>query len=467
MHWGGDLELSTSAPHDKEAEEAVLAALMITDNEEDIAAIFGLLKPEDFFLEQHRWVFEAARDRWAANDAINLLTVANTLSHTQQGARGGESRLESIGGREFLADIIRLLPSPIGVMFYANIVWQESQKRQLIHKAHGIIEIARKGNRPFSEIKGAALDSLFSLGGGEEDESKGGPIGDLMMQGLLGYLVERFENPAGQQGISTGIPNLDRRINGLEPATTYSISAPSSLGKSFLTMYWAWKAAEAGYKVVYFSTEMSKEMIGFRFTCMIAGLDGMVERRRHPRGFTDEEIYDLNQAAGHLASLPISLYPRYSPPMSYIKGVLRRERARGDIGLIILDGLHSMEFTNVHRRDIELGQMASELNQFSQEFNCPVAYVVHQNRNEAGGDMLNKIRDSANIGDRAAVSIFLKPMSSDWEKELSADEARARSDVPGWCNVHLSLAKVRNGTTGVVPVRLSWRSGGRWAAVES
>ncbi|MEO9256308.1 MAG: DnaB-like helicase N-terminal domain-containing protein, partial [Tepidiformaceae bacterium] len=65
-------------PHDIEAEEAVIAALMV--DAQAILAVHPILKPHDFFREKNGWIFEACVALWNRDEAINQITVAHELS---------------------------------------------------------------------------------------------------------------------------------------------------------------------------------------------------------------------------------------------------------------------------------------------------------------------------------------------------------------------------------------------------
>ena len=97
-------------PHDIEAEEAVVASLLV--DTEAIFHVTPILKASDFFREKNGWVYEACLELWQRDEAINQITVAHELSRKE--------RLEEAGGQTYLADIIRALPTSIGVEFYAQ-----------------------------------------------------------------------------------------------------------------------------------------------------------------------------------------------------------------------------------------------------------------------------------------------------------------------------------------------------------
>src|SRR3990170_4697654 len=106
-------------PHDTEAEEAVIASLLV--DPEAVYRIAPILKPEDFFREKNAWAFEACLAIWERNQSLNQITVAHEL------ARRG--RLEEIGGAAYLSRLVIELPTSVGVWDYARIVQRDSSHR--------------------------------------------------------------------------------------------------------------------------------------------------------------------------------------------------------------------------------------------------------------------------------------------------------------------------------------------------
>ena len=119
-------------PHDIEAEEAVIASLMV--DPQAMLAVQGIVKAADFFREKHGWVYDACLALWNRDEVVNQITVAHELA--------SRDRLEEVGGQVFLADVIRRLPTSLGAEFYARIVKRDSTYRGLIHAPTGIPQMA-------------------------------------------------------------------------------------------------------------------------------------------------------------------------------------------------------------------------------------------------------------------------------------------------------------------------------------
>ena len=144
-------------PHDVEAEEAVIAALLV--DSEAIFRISNMLKPEHFYREKNAWIYEAALNLWDRDEAINQITVAHELAR--------QNRLEEAGGQTYLGDIIRQLPTSVGVEFYAQIVKRDSIYRGLISAGADIVQLAYEAPADIESVLDRSEGLLQRLRGGE------------------------------------------------------------------------------------------------------------------------------------------------------------------------------------------------------------------------------------------------------------------------------------------------------------
>lgn len=219
-------------PHDIEAEEAVVASLLV-DNEA-VFHVAPILKPYDFFREKNGWIYEACLDLWNRDEAINQITVAHELARKE--------RLEEAGGQTYLADTIRRLPTSLGVEFYAQIVKRDSTYRGLIHAATGILQMAYEAPAEIESVFGRAEDLLQRLRGGEN-------FRDFVhiAQLLTAYLDEDIEAIERRElaAIKTGYSDLDVLLGGLKRSDLVIIGARPSVGKSSFALGIARNAAVA------------------------------------------------------------------------------------------------------------------------------------------------------------------------------------------------------------------------------
>src|SRR3954453_4550022 len=111
-------------PHNLEAEQSVLGAIMLSDR-----SMYGLvieegLRPEDFYRDQHRLVYGAMLELYEASQGIDAVTV--TEPPRQQG------HLEDAGGEPAIHALAGSVPAAGNVRHYAQIVKDNALLRRLL-----------------------------------------------------------------------------------------------------------------------------------------------------------------------------------------------------------------------------------------------------------------------------------------------------------------------------------------------
>jgi replicative DNA helicase len=156
--------LERALPHNLEAERSILGAVLI-DNHALNAAV-EKLQPADFFLDSHRRIFERMIRLSETQQAIDLITLSETLG------RSGE--LDAAGGPAYLAQLLDGVPRVSNVDHYARIVKEKSVLRGLIHATAAIQEQALEAGEEADAILDRAESMIFELA---EERVRTGLIG--------------------------------------------------------------------------------------------------------------------------------------------------------------------------------------------------------------------------------------------------------------------------------------------------
>ena len=99
-------------PHSIEAEEAVLGSLLI--DPDAILEVASFLKPDAFYREQNRWVYEAILDLHNREEPLDFVTLTESLRQREQ--------LEDVGGEAYLISLLNAVPTSINARSYGRIV---------------------------------------------------------------------------------------------------------------------------------------------------------------------------------------------------------------------------------------------------------------------------------------------------------------------------------------------------------
>src|SRR3970282_830644 len=237
-------------PHNLDPERSVLGAVLLDNHTLDAA--IEKLKPEDFFLDQHRRVFQQMIVLGEAQQAIDLGTL------TEQLHRQGD--LEVAGGTAYLAQLVDGVPRISNIEHYARIVKEKSMLRGLIHQTHAIQQQAFEAEEETDTSVNNTESSIFQLA---EERVRAGLIGAReLVQKNIGRLEQIFKEGKRITRLSTGYAQLDNLTSGRHPSELIILAARPSMGKTALALNLVENVAirreEKPAPVAVFSLEMSK-----------------------------------------------------------------------------------------------------------------------------------------------------------------------------------------------------------------
>ena len=438
-------------PHDVEAEEAIIAALLV--DPEAIYRVTPILKGEDFFREKNAWIYEAAVMLWGRDEAINQITIAHELAR--------QDRLEAVGGQTYLADIIRQLPTSVGVEFYAQIVKRDSTYRGLINAATGILQLAYEAPADLDRVFSRSEELIQRLRSGES-------FRDFVhiSQLLQAYLEEDAEAVERRElaAIQTGYSDLDHLLGGLKRSDLVIIGARPSVGKSSFALGIARNAAlSLGANVAFFSLEMSAEQLAIRLLSAESGVDST---RLRLGGQTEAEERRIIRATGELAEANIWFDDSPVLSVAELRSKVRRLAGTHGIDLVVIDYLQLMQsdqgWTGRENRVQEISYISRTLKGLARELNVPVIALAQLSRaietRHPRVPLLSDLRDSGSIEQDADVVIFLsREEMYVTPEQWAADHPELPESAYPRGVAQVIVAKHRNGPTGTVELRFRQR----------
>jgi replicative DNA helicase len=426
-------------PHNIEAEEAVIASLLV--DPEAIIKTTIFLKPEAFYREKNQWLYEACLSLYERNEAINQITVAQEL--TRQG------KLEEVGGVAYLSHLVSVLPTSVHVEYYAQIVHRLAVMRRLISAAGQIAAIGYEAGPDVDVALDKAEDVLFRLRRGES------PRDFVHIRRVLEQYFEdsSFAAPPPAEGrpshVLSGFVALDELLGGLQRSDMIVLGARPSLGKSSLALSIARNAAvEQRAQVAIFSLEMAKEQLVQRLLSSEAEVDS--KRVRLGR-YTAAEEKRIMESAGVLAEAPI--YIDDSPALKVIemRSKARRLHYERGIDLIIVDYLQLIRGDGrIESKVQEISEISRSLKALARELNTPVLAVSQLSRaaelRPSHIPLLSDLRESGSIEQDADVVLFIHRDEVYYTPEAWERSNPDKSYPKGIANI--IVAKHRNGPIG-------------------
>lgn len=207
-------------PHNLQAEESVLGALMLSREAIGLVGEAGL-GPRDFYNPAHQHIFDAIRSLYSGSSPVDVVTVADELRR--------HNLLDQVGGIERLNELQNMTPSVSGAEHYAKIVMDTALLRRLIHTAGEITDIAFGEPDDVTKAVDLAESKMFEVAEDRVTDSTR-PIQDLLNL-TMDQLEENFERGDTITGFATGYDDLDELLSGLQPSTLNVVGARPAMGK--------------------------------------------------------------------------------------------------------------------------------------------------------------------------------------------------------------------------------------------
>jgi replicative DNA helicase len=427
-----DTTLERPLPQNLEAERSILGAVLL-DNHALNAAV-QILRCEDFFLSQHRHIFERMLQLSEKQQAIDTITLMEDLS------RRGE--LEAAGGVAYLSQLADGLPRVTNVEHYSRIVKEKSILRGLIHSTAAIQEQAFASGEDADVILDRAESKIFQLA---EDRVKAGLIGvkDLVKDGFE-RLEKIFSEGRRITGLATGYAGLDNETAGLQPSELIILAARPSMGKTALALNIAENVGLRQRKpVAIFSLEMSKESLLLRLLASEARVDAHKFRTGH---MSRDDWGKVTTALANLGEAPIWIDDSASSTVLEMGAKARRLKRDRGLSLVIVDYLQLVVPSGGGRqtnRQEEVSGMSRALKALAKELKVPIMVLSQLTRapeREERKPQLADLRESGAIEQDADVVLFIN--RPNFYKTDLPEEDRAKTE--------LIVAKQRNGPTGTL-----------------
>ena len=430
-------------PHDIQAEESVVASIMVDD--EAINKVAPILEARDFFRETTAWTYDACRALWERNESINQITVAHELDR-----RG---RLEDVGGLSFLSDLVLNLPTPVGVEHYAGIVKRDATYRKMISVAMNIAQVAYQGGPELDEALHKAEQLVYGL-------RSDGKSSDFVH--IREYLDPYLDPPDHDEfspyggHVLTGLSDLDKLLGGLNPSDLFIVAARTGVGKTALMLNFARNAAIASHaKVAVFSLEMAGEQLAQR----LLASESRIDSARLRLGLLSEvEESRMMHAHGVLSQAEIYVDDSAGLQIPELRAKCQRLQRDHGLDLVLVDYLQLIQGSRNENRVQEISHITRSLKQMARELNVPVVAGSQLSRapeqRQPHIPMLSDLRESGSIEQDADIVLFIYRediyMRRDEWEALHPDTAR--EPYPAG-KAQLIIAKHRNGPTGIVEVR--------------
>ena len=389
--------LAKQPPHSLEAEQSVLGAILI--DSQCITEVVGIVKPEDFYLQQNREIYEAIYTMFNYSQTIDPVTVLDKLR---------ELGYYHDNSRDYILQLMEITPTAANVVRYAGIVRDKAMLRGLGEAGTDIVEMVSEQVGTPSEMLETAEKKIYALRKGERGDSLE-HIGTIMVK-VFDHLTELSQSDSAIPGLSSGLRDLDMKINGLNKSDLILVAARPAMGKSAFALNLGVNVAKKYKKTVaIFNLEMSREQLALR----LLASESFIDMSKLATGkLSEEEWGKLCMASAGLSQTDIRIDDNPSVTVADINAKCRR---LDNLGLVVIDYLQLMQGSgygkNNENRVVVGREISRSLKIMAKELNVPVVCLSQLSRAvESRTDkrpILSDLRESGAIEQDADSVMFL------------------------------------------------------------
>lgn len=415
-------------PHSIESEMALLGAILV-----DPIVINSLkdLAKVDFFQVHCGLIFESLQELNREGSSIDLVTLGDKLET--------KGLLDSVGGAEFIVNLINACPTALHAPEYAKKIKQYSIRRQVINSAGKIAQAAydKQADDDLDGMLSKVQAELQAINMARREQGLR-HIKDIA-QDYYDDLDARQNKP--KQAMDTGLADVDAVLGGMQPGDFVVVGGRPGMGKTAFALTVLLNVAKTGKSVALFSLEMTAPQVLER---LISHECGVPVSRLRKAELKDEEWPLFLNTVADLAQLNIYISEQSASTVNYIRSESVNIQQTAGLDLVVVDYLQLMECHGVKDRQEQIAIISRTMKALAKELNVRMMALSQLNRAVESRTnkrpALSDLRESGNIEQDADVVLFL------YRDEVYNED----TSKPNVCEV--IAAKHRHGSIGVAEI---------------
>ena len=438
----GANEMGKLPPQAQELEDSVLGALMI--EKEAFGTVADLLRPEVFYKDQNRLVFEAIRELAVNDQPIDILSVGEKLK--------SKGTLEKAGGAVYLADLTRRVASTAHLHYHAEIIAKKATARDLISMAAQIEEKAFDETQDIDDLMQEAEAGIFEIT--QRSQKRSVTQVDSVIEEAFARMEKAAKNTGNISGIPSGFHALDKITSGWQTPDLIIIAARPAMGKTAFVLSMAKNiAVDRGIPTAIFSLEMSNVQLVNRMIMNVCELEG---DKIKTGKMSKEDKLRLNTKINIMKGKPLYMDDTPSLSIYELRSKARKLVNEHGVKLIIIDYLQLMnaQGSSFGSREQEVSIISRGLKGLAKELDIPIIALSQLNRGveartgiEGKTPQLSDLRESGAIEQDADMVCFIhRP-----EYYRIFNDEKSGKDLRGLAQI--IVAKHRNGATDSIWLR--------------
>src|ERR1700709_1680198 len=457
-----------SAPHNIEAEQALLGAILV--NNDAFYRVSDFLEPKHYFEPIHQTIYETA------GSLIRMGKVATPV--TLKTFVPAETDIGGMTVGQYLARLAAEATTIINAQDYGRTVYELAVRRNLIRIGEDMVNVAFDAPVDFApreQIEDAER-KLYEIAETGRFGSGFARFADALTT-AVDMAARPYQRDGKLSGLSTGLKDLDAKMGGLQSSDLIIVAGRPGMGKTALATNIAYNIARAhrgetrpdghiatvdGGIVGFFSLEMSAEQLATRIIAERTGIPSSHIRRG---GITEADFETIKDVSIELQVLPFYVDETGGLSIAQLCARARRLKRQKGLDVIVIDYIQLLSGSarkSNESRVQEVTEITTGLKALAKELNVPVVALSQLSRQVENRDdkhpQLSDLRESGSIEQDADVVLFVfreeyylsnkepRPGTEEHGKwQIEMDNAHGRAEV--------IIAKQRHGPTGTVPLQ--------------
>ncbi len=456
------------APHNIEAEQALLGAILLNNAAYD--RVMDFLEPDHFFEPIHQRIYECVGQLIRSTKLASPITVKTFFED--------EVVVDGVTVQQYLARLSASATTVINASDYGRAIFDLATRRGLIMIGEDLVINAYDApvDLPPSEQIEVAESRLYEIA--EKGQYGGGFYTfKTALTDAIDMAGKAYKRDGGLSGIATGLSDIDFKLGGLQASDLIIVAGRPSMGKTALATNIAFEIARAhqfevkadgkqetinGGVVGFFSLEMSSEQLATRILAEQSGIPSEMIRRGK---ITDSDFQRLVAVSRDLQSIPLYIDHTGGITIAQLAARARRLQRQHGLDLIVVDYLQLLRGSHkraAEGRVQEVSEITTSLKALAKELNVPILALSQLSRQVENRDdkrpQLSDLRESGSIEQDADVVMFVFREEYYVERreprEGTTEHLEWQSEME---NVHglaeLIIGKQRHGPTGTVKLQ--------------
>jgi replicative DNA helicase len=457
-----------SAPHNIEAEQALLGAILV--NNEALYRVTDFLEPQHFFEPIHQQTYDVARSLIRTGKLASPVTLKTFLP--------AEIDIAGLTLAQYLARLAAEATTIINAVDYGRTIYDLAIRRELINIGEDMVNVAFDAPVDFAprdQIEDAErrlyeLAEIGRYGGGFQKF-------ETALTTAVDMAARAYQREGKLSGLATGLKDLDAKMGGLQASDLIIIAGRPGMGKTSLATNVAYNIARAwrgevrtdghidtvnGGIVGFFSLEMSAEQLATRIIAEQSAIPSSTIRRG---GINERDFEKIKDVAIELQHLPFFIDETGGLTVAQLAARARRLKRQKGLDLVVIDYIQLLQGTTRRAQDNrvqEVTEITTNLKALAKELNVPIVALSQLSRQVENRDdkrpQLSDLRESGSIEQDADVVLFVfreeyylsnkepRPGTDEytkWQIEMAAVHGKAE----------IIIGKQRHGPTGTVNVQ--------------